>query len=154
MTPAMEAGVSGHVWEHRRNCRADGLIYNRSFEAALSNTMSWFWIALALSLPFAVAVLVAWPFWGRSRDSLGSGVGSIFIFSCAVEFIAREYVELQQFSRECIVTEKVCSFHPEPFTRFCVYAFIGMAQVGTLFAISGAVERRIENAAFAKEWRR
>ena len=132
VTPAMEAGV----------------------EAAVSNTMSWFWIALALVPPFAVAVLVAWPFWGRSRDSLGSGVGAILIFACALGFIAREYVELQQFTGACIVAEKVCSFHPEPFTRSCIYTFIGMAQVGSLFAISGAVEHRIENARFSKEWRR
>lgn len=116
--------------------------------------MSWFWIALALLLPFGVAVLVAWPFWGRSRDSLGSGVGSLLIFAFAVGFIAREYAHLQQFTFECIAAQKVCSFRPEPFTRFCIYAFIGMAQVGALFGVSGAVEQRIENAAFAKEWRR
>ena len=116
--------------------------------------MSWFSIAVALLLPFGIAVLVAWPFWGRSRDSLGSGVGSLLILAFAVGFIAREYVHLQQFTGACIVAEKACSFHPEPFTRFCIYAFIGMAQVGALFGVSGAVERRIENARFAKEWRR
>lgn len=116
--------------------------------------MSWFWIGLALLLPFGVAGLVAWPFWGRSRDSLGSGVGSLVILAFALGFIAREYVHLQQFTLQCIAAEKACRFHPEPFTRFCIYAFIGMAQVGVLFGISGAVERRIENAAFTKEWRR
>lgn len=120
----------------------------------MANTMSWYWIGVALVLPFGLAILVAWPFWGRSRDSLGSGVGSLLILAFAVGFIGREYIHLQQFTGECIAAEKACSFYPEPFTRFCIYAFIAMAQVGALFAVSGTVEHRIENAAFAKEWRR
>jgi hypothetical protein len=116
--------------------------------------MSWLWIAVAAVLPFGVGILVAWPFWGRSRDSLGSGVGSLLILAFAVTFVGREYVHLQQLTNECIAAERACSFHPEPFTRFSIYAFIAMAQVGTLFAVSGAVEHRIENVSFAKEWRR
>jgi len=116
--------------------------------------MSWYSVAVALVLPIGLAVLVAWPFWGRSRDSLGSGVGSVLILAFAVAFIGREYTHLQQFTGDCLATEQACSFNPEPFTRFGIYVFIAMAQVGTLFAISGAVEHRIENASFAKEWRR
>ena len=53
----------------------------------MANTMSWLSIAVALVLPFGVAVLVAWPFWGRSRDSLGSGVGSLLILAFAVALV-------------------------------------------------------------------
>jgi len=118
------------------------------------DTMSSYWVLAALILPLAAGVLVAWPFWGRSRDSLGSGVGSVLILAFALAFIGREYTHLQQFTGDCLATEKACGFSPEPFTRFCIYGFIAMAQVGTLFAISGAVEHRIENASFSSEWRR
>ena len=120
----------------------------------MSDTMSWLWIAVALVLPFGLAVIVAWPFWGRSRDSLGSGVGSLLILALTVVFVGREYIHLQQFTEACIAAEMTCRFHPEPFTRFGIYAFIAMAQIGALFAVSAAVEHRIENASFAKEWQR
>jgi hypothetical protein len=120
----------------------------------VTDAMSWYWVIVAMVLPLSLAVLVAWPFWGRSRDSLGSGVGSVLIFAFAIAFVGREYIHLQQFTGNCLAAERHCRFSPEPFTRFCIYGFIAMAQVGTLFAISGAVEHRMENAAFAKEWQR
>jgi hypothetical protein len=118
------------------------------------DTMSWYSIAAALVLPLAVGILVAWPFWGRSRDSLGSGVGAVLILAFAIGFIGLEYTHLQRFSGECLAVEQACRFQPEPFTRFCIYAFIAMTQVGTLFAISRAVEHRVENAGFSPEWQR
>jgi hypothetical protein len=42
----------------------------------VSDTMSWYWIVVALLLPLALAMAIAWPFWGRSRDSLGGIVGA------------------------------------------------------------------------------
>lgn len=117
-------------------------------------TMSWYSLGAALVLPLAVGILAAWPFWGRSRDSLGSGVGAVLILAFAIGFIGLEYTHLQRFTGDCLAVERACRFQPEPFTRFCIYGFIAMAQVGTLFAISGAVEHRIENAAFSPEWRR
>jgi hypothetical protein len=120
----------------------------------MADTVSWLWIAGAVVVPLGLAVLVAWPFWGRSRDSLGSGVGALVILACAVALVGREYIHLQQFTAACIAAEQVCGFHPEPFTRFGIYGFIAMVQIASLFAISGTVEHRLENAAFAKEWRR
>ena len=120
----------------------------------MADTMNWNWIAAALVLPFLVGVLIAWPFWGRSRDSIGSAIGAIAIFAFAVGFIAREYAHLQFFTQGCIASETPCSFHPEPFTRFSIYGFIAMTQVGALFAMSAAIEHRLENARFANEWRR
>ena len=120
----------------------------------MSDTMSWSWIAAALILPFAPAAGVAWPFWGRSRDSLGSVLGTFVIFVFALAFVAREYVHVQQVIQGCIAAEAVCRFHPEPFTRFCVYGFIALAQAFLLFMAGAAIEGRIENRAFAEQWRR
>jgi hypothetical protein len=46
-------------------------------------------------------------------------------------------------------------FAPEPaaFTRYAIYAFIGLADVFVLFIVSISVEARIRNQAYAPEWR-
>jgi hypothetical protein len=120
----------------------------------VSDTMSWYWIAVALVLPLALSLLVAWPFWGRCRDALGSGVGACVIFVFAVAFVGREVIHVQLLTGQCIASRTHCIFYPEPFTRFCIYGFIAMAQTFVLFAVDAAVESRIESRAFAKEWRR
>jgi hypothetical protein len=116
--------------------------------------MSWSWIVVALVLPTAVATGIAWPFWGRSRDSAGSIAGAFVVFLFAIAFVGREYIHIQQLTEQCIAAETVCRFHPEPFTRFCIYGFIAMAETVLLFAIGAAIEARMENQAFAAEWRR
>jgi hypothetical protein len=121
----------------------------------MTDTLSWFWVIAAVVLPLALAVLVAWPFWGRSRDSLGSGVGAIVLFTCALAFVGREYIHIQQVTEWCIEAERVCRFSPEPIMRFSLYGLIAMVQAGALFAISGTVEHRMgEHSSYAKEWRR
>jgi hypothetical protein len=120
----------------------------------VSDTMSWSWVAGAMVVPLALAMGIAWPFWGRARDSLGSAIGAGVIFVFAIAFVGREYVQLQQFSSRCLAAELACRVYPEPFTRFCIYGFIAMAQTFALFAVGAAVERRMENRAFAAEWRR
>jgi hypothetical protein len=76
------------------------------------DTMSWYWVLAALILPLAIGVLVAWPFWGRSRDSLGSGVGAVLILAFAIAFIGREYTHLQQFTGDCSRPRRPAVFHP------------------------------------------
>jgi hypothetical protein len=120
----------------------------------VSDTISSYWIVVALLLPLALAMAIAWPFWGRSRDSLGGIVGAFVIFVFAVAFLGREYVHVQRLTEQCLAAETVCRFYPEPFTRFCIYGMIAMAQVFVLFAVGAWVEGRLENRAFAKEWRR
>jgi hypothetical protein len=116
--------------------------------------MSWSWIVVALVLPFALATGIAWPFWGRSRDSVGSIAGAFVVFVFAIAFVGREYIDVQRLTEQCISAETVCHFHPDPFTRFCIYGFIAMAQTFLLFAVGAAIEGRMENRAFAEEWRR
>ena len=116
--------------------------------------MSSYWIATALVLPLALALGIAWPFWGRSRDSLGSIVGTFLIFVFAIAFVGREYIHVQRLTGQCIAAESVCHFFPEPFTRFGIYGFIAMAQSFLLFALGAWIEGRLDNRAFAKEWRR
>jgi hypothetical protein len=116
--------------------------------------MSWSWIAAALGIPFALAFCIAWPLWGRSRDSAGSIAGTFVVFVFAIAFVGREYIHVQRLTGECIAAETVCHFHPEPFTRFFIYGGIAMVQAFLLFAVGAAIEGRMADREFAKEWRR
>jgi hypothetical protein len=69
---------------------------------------------------------VAWPSWGRSRDSLGSIVGTFVNFVFAIAFVGREYIHVQRLTGQCIGAESVCHSYPGPFTRFVIYGFIAM----------------------------
>jgi hypothetical protein len=120
----------------------------------VSDTMSWYWIGVALLLPLVLALAVAWPFWGRSRDSLGSIAGAFLIFAFAIAFVGREYIHVQRVTGQCIAAQSVCHFYPEPFTRFGIYGFVAMAQAFLVFAVGAWIEGRLENRAFAEEWRR
>jgi formate hydrogenlyase subunit 3/multisubunit Na+/H+ antiporter MnhD subunit len=120
----------------------------------VSDTISWYWIAVALVLPLMLATALAWPFWGRSRDSLGSIVGAFVIFLFVMALVGREYIHIQRLTVQCIATERICRFHPDPFTRFCLYGFIAMIQASVLFGMGRWREDRLENQAFDKEWRR
>jgi hypothetical protein len=120
----------------------------------VSDTMSWSWIGIAVFVPLALSMAVAWPFWGRSRDSLGSIAGTFVIFMLAIAFVGTEYIYVQRVTGDCIAAETVCHFYPEPFTRFGLYGFIAMIQAFVLFAVGAWIEGRIENLAFAAEWRR
>jgi hypothetical protein len=120
----------------------------------VSDTVSWYWIVVAVALPLALATGMAWPFWSRSRDSVGSIAGAFVVFVFAIAFVGREYIHIQRLTARCIAAETICRFHPEPFTRFCIYGFIAMAQTFVLFAVGTAIEGRMENRAFAEEWRR
>ena len=62
-------------------------------------------------------------------------------------FVGSEYTHPLQYTGACLSDERACSW-PR------IYTFIAMAQVDTLFAISGAVEHRMENASSYQEWRR
>jgi hypothetical protein len=116
--------------------------------------MNWWWVAIAATLPLLLGLAVAWPFFGRSRDSLGSVVGAFIAFAFAIAFVGREYVQIQALTQRCLDEVRNCRFYPEPFTRFCIYGFIALVQVFLLFVIGSAVESRKQARSFAPEWRR
>ena len=80
--------------------------------------------------------------------------GSFVIFGACVALIARELIELQAFTNRCVELEIACAYHPEPFTRFCLYAAIALVQVFTLFVIGWKIEDRLRQREVAPEWRR
>jgi hypothetical protein len=117
------------------------------------NELSWFWIALMLTAPPLVGVLAAWPFWRQGGMIFGNIAGTAVIFGTAFALILREYVELDRSTQACLDAGTVCWPVPGAFTRFAIYAFIGLIEVFALFAVSLRVERRMRDRDYSPEWR-
>jgi hypothetical protein len=68
--------------------------------------------------------------------------------------IWREHVELDRIVQACLDAGHTCWPEPSAFTRFAIYAFIGLIQVFTVFMLSLRVEERIRLRQYSPEWRR
>jgi hypothetical protein len=106
-----------------------------------------------LTLPPLLGVLVAFPLWGKKQTILGNIAGSAVIFGAAFVLIARESVEIYQVTRSCLDSGFVCWPVPDAFTRYAIYAGIGLFEVFALFTLSLKVEQRIRRRDYAPEWR-
>jgi hypothetical protein len=115
--------------------------------------VSWFWIGIALTVPPLIALGIAAPLWLKFDPIIGNALGAGTIFIGAIALISREYVEIQRMTNRCLEAGVICSFTPEPFTRFGIYGLIGLAEACALFALSVVVEERIRRRSFAPQWR-
>jgi len=118
------------------------------------NGLEWFWISLELSVTPLAGLLAALPFWRKGGMIFGNIAGTAVIFGSAFALIMREYVEIDRIVRACLDAGDVACF-PEPsaFTRFAVYAFIGLIEVFVLFSYSLRVEKNQRDRDYAPEWR-
>jgi hypothetical protein len=117
------------------------------------NELSWPWIALMATVPPLVGVLVALACWRNGEMILGNIAGTTVIFGSAIALILREYVELDRIARKCLDAGHVCFPSPGAFTRYAIYAFIGLIEVFALFAVSLKVEEKTRRRGYAPEWR-
>ena len=86
------------------------------FSRSVSVTgLSWFAIALMAIVPPLVALLVACPFWRKSRPIVGNLAGSVVIFGSALMLILRESVELDRLTRLCMDAGYFCFPTPSRF---------------------------------------
>jgi hypothetical protein len=115
--------------------------------------LNWTWIAVAVTVPMLAGLLLAWPIWLTGQPILGNIAGSIVIFGAAIAMIMREHTDLDRLVQACIEQGMTCWPTPSAFTRFALYAFIGLAQVIALFSISISVETKQRRRAYAPEWR-
>jgi hypothetical protein len=124
--------------------------------ATLVVHMDWMWVVLAATVPLLPAFAVAWPLWRKGvADSMGAIAGSAVILVAVVGFVAREFGEVHAAARTCDELEKLCHFRPDAFSRYAIFAAIGMAQVFLNFGIGLIVEeRQRRNRDYAPEWRR
>ena len=115
--------------------------------------LNWFWIAFALSVPGLVGGLIAIPLWLRGEPIFGNLAGTAVIFGAALGLILRERVELDRLALRCLDQGYVCWPDPSAFTRYAIYAFIGLFEVIALFSVSLKVETKIRRRGYAPEWR-
>lgn len=117
------------------------------------NGFNWFWIAMAATVPFPAALLVAWPLWRARQPILGNIAGTAVLFAAGFAAIFREHIELDRIVQACLDGGTVCWPEPSAFTRFALYASIAMIEVFALFSLSLKVEDRIRRRDYAPQWR-
>ena len=106
------------------------------------------------TVPPVVGLLVAYLFWRKSEPIFGNIVATGVIFGSAFAMIWREHIGLDRMVQTCIDAGFTCWPEPSAFTRFAIYAFIGLIEVFVVFTLSLRVEERIRLRDYAPEWRR
>ena len=114
---------------------------------------SWFWIALAVTVPPLVGGLIALPIWLKGQPILGNLAGTMVIFGAAIALIGREHVEIERVTQACLERGVTCWPSPSAFARYAIYAFIALFEVMVLFSLSLKVETKIRRRGYAPEWR-
>ena len=117
------------------------------------NGLSWNWIAFEATVAPLVGFLVALPLWLKQQPIFGNIAGTVVIFGTAFSLILREHLQLDAMVRKCIDEGVPCFPQPDAFTRFAVYAFIGLFEVILLFLYSLRVERKLRNRGYDPQWR-
>jgi len=116
--------------------------------------LSWPWMGLMCTVPLPLAVALATFLWRRNEPILGNLAGTLVIFGFALGFISRESMALHRLTRQCLDAGFTCWPEPSAFSRFAIYAAIGLLEVIALFLVSLNVERRMRRRHYAPEWQR
>src|SRR4051794_38571100 len=115
--------------------------------------LSWNWIALMVVVPWPLGALVAIPFWRSHQTILGNLSGAAVIFLIALLLVFREHAELDRITQGCLEAGVTCWPDPPAFTRFAIFASIGMLEVFALFLFSLRIEHRASRRRYSPEWR-
>jgi hypothetical protein len=118
------------------------------------NELNWYWIVVELTVPPLLGLVVAYPFWRSDQPILGNVAGTMVVFGSAFGLILREHAEIDRAVRRCLDAGVPCWPEPSAFTRFAIYAFIGLIEVFILFSVSLRVERHRRKGDYAPEWQR
>ena len=117
------------------------------------DALSWFWIVMEVAVPPFVSLLLAYPFWRQGGMIFGNIVGTAVIFGTAFGLILREASALDRMTQECLDIGLTCFPDPSAFTRFAIYAFVGLFEVFALFSISLFFEARVRRRGYSPQWR-
>jgi hypothetical protein len=116
--------------------------------------LNWMSVAILVLVALPLGCVVATPLWRRQEGLLGNLAGTGVIFGTAIVIILKDSAESDALVSTCLdagLTD--CFSASSPFTRYAIYAFLGLAEVIALFLISHVVERRMRDRDFAPEWR-
>ena len=105
------------------------------------------------AVPPLAGLLVAYPCWRNKQPILGNLAGTVVIFSSALGMILRESADLDRIGRTCLDAGYYCFPSPSAFSRYAIYAFIGLFEVFAVFMISLRVEEQIRRSGYDPEWR-
>ena len=117
------------------------------------DALSWFWILMGAAVPPFASILVAYPFWRQGSIIFGNIVGTAVVFGTAFGLIPREASTLDRMTQECLAIGLTCFPEPAAFTRFAIYAFVGLFEVFALFSVSLMFERRARRRDYSPQWR-
>jgi len=117
------------------------------------DALSWRWIAVMTLAPPVAGTLIAFPIWRTKQTILGNLAGTAVIFGSALALIVRESVDLNQLTARCLEAGYTCWPDPSAFSRYAIYAGIGLVEVFALFTFSLRVEHRMRRQGYAPEWR-
>ena len=115
--------------------------------------LNWYWIGIMATAPFVSGLLLAYLLWRRGEFIVGNLAGTGVVFASAFGMIWREHLEIDLIVQACIDAGLPCWPEPSAFTRFAVYAFIGLFEVFMIFSVSLRVEEKIRRRDYAPEWR-
>ena len=106
-----------------------------------------------MTAPPLVGGVVAYAIWRTTQMILGNLAGAAVIFGAALALILRESAELDRITKSCLDSGFTCWPDPSAFTRYAIYASIGLVEVFGLFTLSLTVEAKIRKRDYAPEWR-
>lgn len=115
--------------------------------------LSWNLIAIMVTVPLPLGLLVAWPMWRAGQIILGNLAGSAIVFALACVMIFKEHADLDRVTQGCIDAGVTCWPEPTAFMRFAIFACIGMLEVFVIFLVSTAVDHRVRRRRYSPEWR-
>ena len=104
--------------------------------------MSWSQILIALALPTALGLLVAWPFWHWKQIIVGNAVGAGVAFALTLGLIGLSYVTQQRENEQCAAGLIHCVSRVDAHMPFLLYALIGIVDACAIFWIGLIVEER------------
>jgi hypothetical protein len=125
----------------------------RSSPGLSMNELNWRFIIIGLTVAPVTGLLVASAFWWKGWMTFGNIVATGVVFAFSLGLILTEHVEIDRLIRECLDAGRPCFPQPSAFTRFAIYAFIGLLEVIAVFSLSLIVEGRRRRRAYAPEWR-
>lgn len=115
--------------------------------------LNWNYIGMMASAPLVAGLVVAYLFWRRSESIFGNLAATGIIFTSAFAMIWREHLQIDAAVQQCLDAGFACFPQPSAFTRFAIYAFIGLIEVFIVFMLSLKMELRQRRRDYAPEWR-